>query len=243
MGILEYKALDDDAKKGMANFTEEQKQDVLSYLEFLPDITVDSKVFVDDDEDDNVYEGDLCTIRVTLTRNNLEKGQKAGLIHAPFFPFPKQEAWWIILGTKEGKIIHIEKVVDPSRIVHHDIKFLAPRVGDYEFNLFVKSNAYVGLDQSDKIKLTTLDNSVLPEFKIHPDDAELDDEPTLFEEMLNANVEEDDDSDSDDDDEGGAQAAIAPKSEADMKKDRLKNARNQDDDSDSDDDAEEVYAD
>lgn len=246
--ITEYRALDDDAKKGMATFTEEQKQDVLSYLKMIPDISIDTKVFVDDDEDDNVYEGDLCTIRVRLTRNNLEKGEKAGLIHAPFFPFPKQEAWWIMLGTKEGKIIHIEKVVDPSRIVDHNIKFLAPRVGDYEFDLFVKSNAYVGLDQSCKIKLTTLDNSVLPEFKVHPDDAELDDEPTLFEEMLNANVEDDSDDDSDDssdedsDDEDDDQA-IAPKSAADMKKDRLKNARNQDDDSDSDDDAEEVYAD
>jgi translocation protein SEC63 len=246
--ITEYRALDDDAKKGMATFSEEQKQDVLSYLKMIPDISIDTKVFVDDDEDDNVYEGDLCTIRVRLTRNNLDKGEKAGLIHAPYFPFPKQEAWWIMLGTKEGKIIHIEKVVDPSRIVDHNIKFLAPRVGDYEFDLFVKSNAYVGLDQSCKINLTTLDNSVLPEFKVHPDDAELDDEPTLFEEMLNANVEDDSDDDSDDssdedsDDEDDDQA-IAPKSAADMKKDRLKNARNQDDDSDSDDDAEEVYAD
>merc|ERR1712224_877124 len=209
---------------GMAYFADEQKKDVLNYLKMIPDITVDTKVFVDDDEDDNVYEGDLCTIRVTLTRNNLEKGEKAGLIHAPFFPFPKQEAWWILLGTKEGKIIHIEKVVDPSRIVHHNIKFLAPRVGDYEFDLFVKSNAYVGLDQSMKINLTTLDNSVLPEFKIHPDDGDLDD-------------------DSDDEDEGATNQAIAPKSAADMKKDRLMNARNQDDDSDSDSDAEEVYAD
>jgi len=251
--IVEYIALEDDQKKGMADFSAEQKQDVLSYLKMIPDITVDTKVFVDDDEDDNVYEGDLCTIRVRLTRNNLAKGEKAGLIHAPYFPFPKQEAWWIILGTKEGKIVHIEKVVDPSRIVQHNIKFMAPRVGDYEFDLIVKSNAYVGLDQSSKIKLTTLDNSVLPEFKVHPDDAELDDEPTLFEEMLNANVEEDSDSDSDDesdddsdddDTEVATNQAIAPKSEADMKKDRLKNARNQDDDSDSDDDdAEEVYAD
>mmetsp|Transcript_16180 Transcript_16180/g.37496 ORF Transcript_16180/g.37496 Transcript_16180/m.37496 type:complete len:645 (-) Transcript_16180:242-2176(-) len=251
--ILYYKELPEDQKKGMLHFSEDQKQDVSNYLKMIPDISVETKVFVDDDEDDNVYEGDLCTVRVTLTRNNLEKGEKAGLIHAPYFPFPKQEAWWIILGTKEGKIIHIEKVVDPSRVVNHNIKFLAPRVGDYEFDLFVMSNAYVGLDQNSKIKLTTLDNSVLPEFKVHPDDAELDDEPTLFEEMLNANVEEDsdddsddsdDDSDDDDDDQGNTSAAIAPKSEADMKKDRLKNARNQDDDSDSDDeDAEEVYAD
>jgi len=250
--IVDYMALPDDQKKGMVNFTDEQKQDVFNHLKMVPDITIDTKVFVDDDEDDNVYEGDLCTVRVTLTRNNLTKGEKAGLVHAPRFPYPKQEAWWIILGTKEGKIIHLQKVGDPNRVVEHNIKFLAPRVGDYEFDLFVKSNAYVGLDQKSKVKLTTLDNSTLEEYKVHPDDADLDDEPTLFEEMMTQNIEEDsddedDDESSDDEDDGndGANEAIAPKSEADMKKERLKKARNQDDDDDDDDDdeAEEVYAD
>jgi len=241
--ITEYRAIPDEQKKGLATFSEEQKQDVRKYLEMLPDITVESKVFVDDDEDDKVYEGDLCTVRVTITRNNLKEGEKAGLVHAPHFPYPKQEAWWIILGTKEGKIINIEKVPNPSRVFEHNIKFLAPRVGDYEFDLYIKSNAYVGLDQKQKVNLTTLDNSVLPEYKIHPEDAELDDEPTLFEEMLNANIEQDsEDDDSDDEDETSPNDAIAPKSDADLKKEQLKKARQHDDDDDSDDDAEEVYA-
>lgn len=241
--ILEYRAMPDDQKKGMANFTEEQKEDIKKYLKMLPDISVESKVFVDDDEDDKVYEGDLCTIRVTITRNNLEEGEKAGLIHAPRFPYPKQEAWWIMLGTREGKIVHIEKVGNADRVFGHEIKFLAPRVGEYEFDLFVKSNAYVGLDQKHKVTLTTLDNSSLPEYKVHPDDAELDDEPTLFEEILNANIEQDDsdsEEDSDDEDDG---PAIAPKSDADLKKERLKKARQQTDDDSDSDDAEEVYTD
>jgi len=242
--IIEYRELPEDQRKGMANFSEEQKEDVKKYLQMLPDITVQSKVFVDDDEDDKVYEGDLCTVRVTITRNNLKEGEKAGLVHAPHFPYPKQEAWWIILGTKEGKIINIEKVPNPNRVFEHNIKFLAPRVGDYEFDLYVKSNAYVGLDQKHKVTLTTLDNSVLPEYKVHPDDAVLDDEPTLFEEMLNANIEQDsDDDDSDDEGESSAKDAIAPKTDADIKKEQLKKARQQnDDDDDSDSDAEEVYA-
>jgi len=240
--IVEYRAVPDEHKKGMANFTEEQKEDVKTYLKMLPDITVETKVFVDDDEDDKVYEGDLCTVRVTITRNNLEKGEKAGLIHAPHFPFPKKEAWWIALGTKEGKIISIEKVGNPDRVFEHNIKFLAPRVGDYEFDLIVKSNAYIGLDQKQKVYLTTMDNSSLPEYKVHPDDAQLDDEPTLFEEMLNANIEQDSDDDSDEEDEISANDAIAPKSDADLKKEQLKKARQQPDDSDSDSEAEEVYA-
>jgi translocation protein SEC63 len=242
-----YRNVPDDQKKGMANFTEQQKQDVFNCLKVIPDISVESKVFVDDDEDDKVYEGDLCTVKVTITRNNLKEGEKAGLVHAPLFPFPKQEAWWIALGTKEGKIISIEKVGNPNRVVEHNIKFLAPRQGEYEFDLYVMSNAYLDLDQKHKVKLTTLDNSVLPEYKIHPDDAELDDEPTLFEEMLNANIEQDSDSDDEDeydsDDDDGP--AIKELTEAEKKKEGLRKARAkaENDDSDDDSEVEEVYTD
>merc|ERR1712232_1501194 len=134
-------------KKGMADFTEEQKADILTCLnDVIPNITVESKVFVDDDEDDKVYEGDLCTVQVTITRNNLKDGEKVGLVHAPRFPFPRQEAWWVCLGTKEGKIINLEKVSSTKSIVEHKIKFLAPRVGTYEFDLHVKSNANIEED-------------------------------------------------------------------------------------------------
>ena len=231
-----YKELPEDQKKGMINFTESQKKDVDQFLNIFPDITVETKVFVDDDEDDNVYEGDLCTIQVTITRNQLADGEKAGLVHAPFFPFPKQEAFWIILGQmKEGKIISIDKVGKPGKRVVHNIKFLAPHVGHYEFDLLVKSNAYVGADQSCKVVLETKDNSALPEYKVHPEDAELDDEPTLFEEMLNAHIERDSDDEEDEDSDSEEEE------ETDKKKALLRKARRDDDDSDSD--AEEVYAD
>lgn len=247
--ITQYREQPDDQKKGMADFTEEQKNDVLEYLKIFPDIEVSCKVFVDDDEDDKVYENDLCTVGVTIERKNLKEGEKAGLVHAPHFPYPKKEAWWIILGTKEGKIISIEKVANPNRIVEHKIKFMAPRKGEYEFDLIVKSNAYLGCDQKEKVKLTTLDSSSLPEYKIHPDDAELDDEPTLFEEILNAHIEEDSDDESDDEDDAKEEvnaSAPASNSAAAKKKQQLQKARQQpddDSDDDSDSDAEEVYAD
>lgn len=243
--ILEYIKIPDDDKKGMANFTDDQKNDVLKVCQLIPDIEVSTRVFVDDDEDDKVYEGDLCTVQVTIDRLNMNEGDKAGLVHAPRFPFPKVEAWWVILGTKEGKIIKIDKVTKTEKVIEHKIKFMAPRQGQYEFVLHVLSNAYIGLDQKHKVELTTLDADALPEYKIHPDDAELDDEPTLFEEMLNANVEEDSDSDDDSDDEeedekaGGKEISKAEKKKMEMRNARKKNV--EDDDSDDDSSVEEVY--
>jgi translocation protein SEC63 len=246
--IKEYKELPDEQKKGMANFSEDQKKDVMNYLNIFPDITVETKISVEDDEDDRVYEGDLCTIAVTITRNNLKEGEKTGLVHAPRFPFPRKEAWWVIVGqVKEGKIISIEKVGNPNQVVVHKIKFLAPPKGKYEFDLFVKSNGYVGVDEKLAISMETLDNTTLPEYKVHPDDAVLDDEPTLFEEMLNQHIEPDsDDEDDDDSDEEEEEDEAAPKTAAAKKKEQLQKARQAADDDDDDDDDEgavEVYAD
>jgi len=250
--IVDYIQIPNESKKGLADFTDEQKQDVLKCCDILPTISVESKVFVDDDEDDKVYEGDLCTVSVTITRNNLEEDEKAGLVHAPLFPYPRQEAWWVVLGTKEGKIISIEKVTSPKKVVEHKIKFLAPRKGAYNFDLHVLSNAYIGFDYKSSVDLTTLDAASLPEYKVHPDDAELDDEPTLFEEMMNANIEDDSDSDdeedSDEENDDEEEEGIRELSSAERKKIELQKARKRaaaaaDDDSDSDDDdeVEEVY--
>ena len=253
-GIVQYMALPNESKKGLKDFTDEQKEDIFKCCDILPNVTIESKVFVDDDEDDKVYEGDLCTVLVKLTRNNLaDDTEKAGLVHAPRFPYPKREAWWIALGTKEGKIISIDKVTSPNKVVEHKIKFLAPRKGAYEFDLHVLSNAYVGFDHTESVALTTLDASALPEYKVHPEDAELDDEPTLFEEMMNANIEDDSDSDEesdDDSDDESEEEGIRELSAAERKKQELQNARKKaaraagdDSDSDDDSDVEEVHAD
>lgn len=247
--LSKYMSIPDNEKKGLADMTEEQKNDVLTCCKIIPNVTVDTRIFVDDDENTEVYEGDLCTVRVNLTRNHLEEGEKAGQVHAPFYPFPRMEAWWVILGTKEGKIISIEKVTNPDQKVEHDIKFLAPRQGTYNFELYVMSNSYIGLDFKDKVELTTLDASALPEYKVHPDDAELDDEPTLFEEMMSANVEDDsedeDEDDDDDDDDDKPDEAIKELSAQERKKLELQKRRQAaaGDDSDDDSSVEEVYAD
>ncbi len=249
--IDKYIELADEDKRGLKDMSEEQKQDVLKCCKLIPNITVESKIYVDDDEDDKVYEGDLMTVQVKINRTNLEDGEKAGLVHAPHFPLPKREAWWIILGTKQGKIISIEKVANPNKEFTHDIKFLAPQEGTYHFDLHVLSNAYIGLDQKDQVEVTTLDASALPDYKVHPDDAELDDEPTLFEEMLNANIEEDSDSeeetDSDEEeeseDEGIRELSAAERKKLELQKRRRAAAGDDDDDDDDDSEVEEVYAD
>jgi hypothetical protein len=46
---------------------------------------------------EKVFEGDLVTLRVKLTRLNVTAGAAAGPAHAPRFPKTVYESWWVIL--------------------------------------------------------------------------------------------------------------------------------------------------
>jgi len=108
-----------------------------------------------------------------LARDNLEDDEKASLVPALRFPFPRLEPWWVALGTKEGKIVSPDKIASPNKVVEHKSKSLA------QFNLHVLRNAYLGFDYTETVKLTAQDASAPPEYKVHPDsdaESESDDE-------------------------------------------------------------------
>lgn len=245
--LSEYLRVGDVDKKGLAKFTPEQVQDVYNACKLLPRIKVELKLFVEEDEDtesvqdaqdsptgavteqaqvdgEAIYEQDLVTLRVTITRENVSEGESAPAVHAPHFPVPLKESWWILLtdkpksdgkaskkedkaeGVSGGQVnIHaVEKISDQSRVISHEVRFLAPnRAGDYAMDLFVCSDCYMGLDEELEVKFKVLPAKELPEYEPHKEDAELDNDPTLFEMMMAADAEDssDDDDDKDDDDE------------------------------------------
>jgi translocation protein SEC63 len=224
--IKEHMATPDESKKGL----KEQKEDIFKCWDILTNVTINSKVYVDDDEDNNVYEGGICTVAVTHTRNNVARARRSGSSTRPAFPSPAERL--------PGSPSALRKVRS-SASIRWFLAPRAPRVGTYEFVLRVLSNAYVGFDHDESVDLTTKDASALPEYEIHPDDAELDDEPTLFEEMMNANIEADSDNDEEEDsDEGNddesKEDGIHEFTEEKSKKRELQKAATAGDDSDSD---------
>ena len=151
------------------------------------------------------------TLRVTLTRENTPEGKENPPVHAPLFPKTIREAWWLILTDKSGAsrkpnaevVIHaVEKVSDSTKKTMHELRFMAPqRAGEYSMDLYVCSDCYMGLDEKVDITFTVHPASELPEYAPHPEDVELDNEPTLFEQVMAANI--DDSSDDEDDDKKG----------------------------------------
>lgn len=79
---------------------------------------------------------------------------------------------------------------------------MAPnKPGTVKLDVFVKSDSYIGLDQRKAVQFEVISADTLPQYEPHPDDLELDNEPTLFEQVMQAY---DDETDSEDDEVGTA---------------------------------------
>jgi translocation protein SEC63 len=164
----------------------------------------------------DIYEGDLVTVRVSIKTSNFEAKKNAPAL-TPKFPDTTHEYIYIILtnqvskGNEDEAGIHaMDKVAAKYKVlnkkneitghvIQHELKFMAPpKTGAYQLQLYVFSDTYLGLDEFIDVPFSVRPASELPEYIPHPDDAQLDNEPTLFEQVMAANAEEADSSDDED---------------------------------------------
>ncbi|XP_058107762.1 dnaJ protein ERDJ2-like isoform X1 [Magnolia sinica] len=77
-----------------AGFSDAEAFDVEVVLEMMPSITVD--IACETEGEEGIQEGDIVTMHawVSLKRGN---GLTAALPHAPYFPFHKEENFWLLL--------------------------------------------------------------------------------------------------------------------------------------------------
>lgn len=211
-----------------ALFVEEEEKDFLEGLEdALPPVDDTASAATGSIRGDQIFEQDLVTLRITMVRENVTQGDSAHPVYAPHFPKTVRESWWIVLSDKpfsdssakkggEVNIHAFEKVTEQTREVVHEVRFMAPqRAGEYEMQLLILSDCYLGLDQTHAISFSVRPASELPEYAPHPEDVELDNEPTLFEQVLASNIDEE----SSDEEEDGDDDAPAPTSSAGKKGD------------------------
>ncbi|CAM9371039.1 unnamed protein product [Ectocarpus sp. 12 AP-2014] len=210
-GIAQYIKLPREERKGLDELTPEQQEEVHRVCSIIPDVTVKVDIFVEDESE--IAENDLVTIKVTLTRSNVEDGSKAPPVYAPKYPVFADEGWWVLVGDINRKtIFSFERITDNGRVASKEVKMMAPnKPGTVKLDVFVKSDSYVGLDQKQAVQFEVVSAANLPQYEPHPDDLELDNEPTLFEQVMQAY---DDETDSEDED-GGAQKTIGDGEEGD----------------------------
>jgi replicative superfamily II helicase len=133
-------------------------QDIIKVVQRLPFVQVDVEVldaklklgrwFVE--------QGKEYSFRFKVKRHKLLSDYT---IHAPKFPKPQTEGWFLILGEyRHDELACMKRVSvseDSKSYIQTTIKFTIPKMeGDRDMDVFLKSDGYFGLDVQSKVSLT-----------------------------------------------------------------------------------------
>merc|ERR1719265_1889833 len=230
-----------------------QLLDVEAFAAHVSDMDFQANVEVEDEAD--IVVGDVATVSATLLRKNLREGEAMGPVHAPLFPEPKFEEWWLFLveAGPSTRIITFERIRDCERLIEEKLRFQVSRPGKHQLVLHCLCDSYAGMDQKVELSFVAkTEEQVKAEGKrevfVHPEDEDLDLQPTLFQQFmgeLNQDEESEEEDEPDDkkkDKKGGAASKDLGRSEGGAAKDDdsddsepPKKGAKDDDDSDSSD--------
>eukprot|EP00920_Eleutheroschizon_duboscqi_P014990 GHVT01034600.1.p1 GENE.GHVT01034600.1~~GHVT01034600.1.p1 ORF type:complete len:734 (+),score=170.09 GHVT01034600.1:165-2366(+) len=187
--LAEFLRQSPEERKGLSSMNAQQLADVQAFCMQVSSMEVKAVVEVDDEAE--VVVGDVATCRVTMTRENLKEGESAGPVHAPLFPLPKFEEWWLFLVDKSdanaagGHVICWHRCKSLERVVTERLQFQVSKAGKHSMELIALCDSYAGCDRVVKVEFKALTVAELPRpIYVHPEDMELDNEPTLFQQML-----------------------------------------------------------
>ena len=97
------------------------------------------------------------TVNVQLAREEQEgmnEGAGLGAVHAPLYPKPKTEGWWLVVGDPADNSLKAIKRVTLGQKARVALEFDAPEEeGEYNYVLYLMCDSYLGCDQEFEVEL------------------------------------------------------------------------------------------
>eukprot|EP00418_Pyrodinium_bahamense_P094728 CAMPEP_0179043790 /NCGR_PEP_ID=MMETSP0796-20121207/17343_1 /TAXON_ID=73915 /ORGANISM="Pyrodinium bahamense, Strain pbaha01" /LENGTH=667 /DNA_ID=CAMNT_0020740175 /DNA_START=153 /DNA_END=2156 /DNA_ORIENTATION=- len=246
--LSEFISRDPEQRKGLSKMEPQQLLDVEAFASHVSDMELKGILAVEDEAD--IVVGDIATVTATLTRRNLKEKEAMGPVHAPFFPEPKFEEWWLFLveAAPATRIIAFERIRDTERMVEEKLRFQVSRPGKHSLTLHALCDSYAGIDQKVELNFNAFqEDEVKREVFVHPEDEELDQQPTLFQQFMGElNHEEESEEEEEEEDKRRSKAQkevteslsatkAAAKEESEEEEEEKKGGGGDDDDDDSSD--------
>ena len=96
-----------------------------------------------------------CVCHQVALERELEPGQEVGPVHAPRFPRPKEEGWWLVVGDSATNALLAIKRVQLQRKSKAKLEFALPEgeAGQKQLMLYLMCDAYLGCDQEYEFTL------------------------------------------------------------------------------------------
>lgn len=163
--MLELIQMEEGKRKELfEGLSSDQVKDIDIVIKDLPyDVDCQYKFEVDeDDENFGITAGAIVSLVVTFQRPSKQrtnaKEEPPIEVHCPYYPQPKSEVWWVILGDERtNQLVGIKKVNALRDGVEAKIPFPAPRKpGPCAFTLMVLCDSYLGFDLKKPVKLNVV---------------------------------------------------------------------------------------
>lgn len=118
-------------------FSPEEAKAIESAVNAFPRLTLDVKSYVKGS--DKIYQGDLLTIDVNVTRKygtQEVNTEKPNAIHSNRYPYPKQEILWIIIVNPEQRRVYdFAKLHRPFSNMHKEYSVYLEEVRIYAYHI------------------------------------------------------------------------------------------------------------
>lgn len=179
--IKDFLALDYNQRNDIyieKGFSKTQIQDIENVLkEFPQDIEVKVNVCIDEGEKKfEITPNSIVTAFIEVSRPskkiNSKNKEEPIEVHAPYFPFQKNEFWWLIIADeKKNRIVTLKKVTSLRDNLEIKIPFPAPKkYGNYFYTLFLMCDSYIGFDIKTNIKLNVIKETIEEKDEFFEDD-------------------------------------------------------------------------
>lgn len=158
--VFDLMDMEDEERNKLLQMSEKELKNVAAVCNRYPNIDVTYEV----QDAKNIKAGKPVQVMCSLERD-IEEDEEVGAVHAPFFPKPKAESWWLVIGDpKTNQLVSIKRLTF-QRKFRVKLDFVAPPPGEYHYTLYFMCDSYTGVDQEYELNL-----------KVEPADEEMDSE-------------------------------------------------------------------
>jgi pre-mRNA-splicing helicase BRR2 len=142
-GVFDLMEMEDEDRSQLlekdGGLSAAQLSDIAKVCNTYPNIEVQYDV----EDADEITVGSTIALAVQLEREG-----DPTKVHAPFYPTPKDEGWWLLVGNAKTNELCSIKRVSVAQRGKARLEFDAPETaGEYEYTLYFMSDSYLGCDQ------------------------------------------------------------------------------------------------
>ncbi|KDE06013.1 pre-mRNA splicing factor [Microbotryum lychnidis-dioicae p1A1 Lamole] len=144
--VYDIMELEDEQRDELLRFDARQMREVAKVCNAYPSIELSHEV----QDKDELSAGTSITLVVNLEREVDEGDEVDQKVPAPFFPVPKIENWWLVVGEPKTKQLLSIKKVTVQRDLSVKLDFTLPQ-GSHDLKLYFVSDSHLGADQEHEI--------------------------------------------------------------------------------------------